>query len=89
MPTLRSHLMTILLAVMTATAGVTVGCGGDDECTSDHDCEVDDGQREEVCEPDGCTPVCDDDTDCPATDTCSQRRVEEGKVCVTEESVFE
>lgn len=74
-----AHLLTACVLVALIGVGLA-GCGGDDDCASDHDCE-DTQDHQMVCEPDGCQRACSDDGDCPATDECVPRRVEEGRIC--------
>lgn len=72
--------LTGVLALLVAATLATAGCDGSDGCESDHDCE-DTDRYEMVCEPDGCMRACTEDADCPATDQCVPRRVEEGQIC--------
>lgn len=70
----------LIVTTIMLFAFVASGCGGDDDCRSDHDCENTE-QHERVCEPDGCRQSCDSDLDCAATEECVLRRVEQGRVC--------
>ncbi len=81
------HIAAALAFTVLLVPSAIIGCGEDDECRSDHDCAAD-GEHEQVCEPDGCRRVCTTDEDCPATDECVPRRVEEGDVCETTNDRF-
>ena len=70
----RFHFVIAALTLLLVLGAV--GCGEDDDCASDHDCDDD-----YVCEPSGCQLACSSDADCPATDECAARRVEDGTVC--------
>ena len=52
------------------------GCGEEQLCRNDRQCE--EGM---VCEPDGCRRSCDDSQDCGFGQECTDRRVEDGKIC--------